>query len=157
MAANNVVKAVQDKWEALTAANFPSATVPPIALDDMPVTNATGTQQYPPYAIIKDGGITPDYDFEHNTQESSQITIEVYGLAPDVAQCVEAAKYNGGAINAKSGFDFGTLAFDAGSGKRVLHEMKRVGERWSYSGVSKNGQRFYLCELTYSIVVRRTL
>lgn len=157
MAATNVIKAVQDKWLSLTAALFPSATVPPIALDDMPVTTAAGAQQYPPYAILRDGGITPQYDTEYNVVEPSEVTIEVYGLAPDVEQTVEAAKYNGGAINAGSGLDFGTLPLETGTGKRVLMQLMRTGERWDYSGIAKAGTRFYRCTLTYSVTTRRTL
>lgn len=157
MAATNVLKAVMDHWNALTAANFPSAAVPPIALDDMPVTDSGGTQQYPPYAILRDGGMSVQFDAERNVVETTALTVEVYGTLADCAQVVEAAKYNGGAINAGSGLDFAALTFQAGTGARVSFEVVRTGEQWAYSGLSKAGQRFYRAELSYRAVARRSL
>lgn len=157
MAATNVLKAVLDKWAALTAANFPSSTVPPIALDDMPVTTSAGAQQYPPYAILRDGGMGILFDLERNAIESTDLTIEVYGALADCAQCVEAAKYNGGTIAAGSGLDFADLTFESGTGARVSFSLVRTREQWSYSGLSKAGQRIYKAELGYRAVTRRSL
>lgn len=157
MAATNVLKAVMDKWASLTAANFPSSTVPPIALDDMPVTTAAGAQQYPPYAILRDGGMGLQFDFERNVVETTDLTIEVYGTLADCAQVVEAAKYNGGTIAAGSGLDFASLTFEAGTGARVTFEVVRTREQWAYSGISKAGQRFYRAELGYRATTRRSL
>jgi hypothetical protein len=157
MAATNVLKAVMDKWATLTAANFPGSAVPPIALDDMPVTSSDGSQVYPVYAILRDGGMTPLFDFERNVVEATELTIEVYGTLADCAQVVEAAKYNGGTIQAGSGLDFASLTFEAGAGARVAFEVVRTREQWSYSGLSKAGQRFYRAELGYRATTRRSL
>ena len=155
MAANSVVKAVMDRYETFTAANFPSASRPPIYLDDAPVTDSAGAQEYQPYVALRDGGMSVEYDTEYNAIESSQLTLEVWADSlADADQIVNAIKYNGGTIAAGSGMDFGTLSFDAG---RVSFQLVRTAERRAFGGIGKAGQRVYRCEIDYRAVVRRSL
>ncbi len=155
MATTNTIAALMDKWNSLTAANFPSATRPLIYLDDAPVTDTTGTQEYQPYAIIRDGGSSCEFDLERNVIESQKITLEVYADSlADVDQIVEAAKYNGGTIAAGSGLEFTTLTI---ASLRVSHHVRRSSETRFLAGIGKAGQRVYGCRIEYDVTTRRTL
>lgn len=154
----SVVSAVIDKFNALTAANFPGASRPPIYLDDAPPTDGSGDQKRVPYAVLTDGGVTPGLVFDSGPiTESGSFTLTLYyGGATPLAHAdaaAEAVKYNGGTLQARAGFDLGSLTLPAGYTKLALI---RTGERRFYAGVGRAGERVHAVELTYSHEVQRT-
>lgn len=155
MATTSVISAVITKYNALTAANFPSSTVPPIYLDQAPLTDSAGAQERPPYVILRDNGQVPTGEFERTTFEACDFVMEVYyeSLA-DVDSAVLAIKRNGGAVGSGSGFDFGTLS-DLTS-PRSTHEIRRTRERRALAAQDLTGKRIHVCYLEYRVVVKES-
>lgn len=154
----SVVSAAIDKFNGLTAANFPGAARPPIYLDDAPQTDGSGDQKRLPYAILKDDGLTPGMVFDSGpVTESGAFTITLYyaGATPlaHADAAAEAVKYNGGTLKDRSGFDLGSLTLPAGYLNLALI---RTRERRFYAGLDRGGARVHAVELTYSHEVQRT-
>ena len=148
------------KFDALTAANFPSSTVPPIYLDDPPLADG-GSQVRPPYVVLRDNGQTPELEFERTTLEVCAFALEVYYPTPDsggplanVDAAVLAVKRNGGTSAQGLGFDFGTLS-DLTT-PRSTHEIRRVRETRRSAGFASDGRRVYVCVLEYRVTVKET-
>ena len=53
----SVVSAAVAKFNALTAANFPSSARPPIYLDEAPLKDSAGADERPGYAVLTDEGL----------------------------------------------------------------------------------------------------
>lgn len=89
--------------------------------------------------------------------EVTELTLTVYyDTLANVDAAVEAIKYNGGATDAGSGFDFGSLSTLTGGG-RVGQEIRRLSERrYTAPGLGKTGQRTHACELKYRVSIRRS-
>lgn len=160
MATTSIIAAVMTKYDGLTAANFPDATVPPIYLDDPPLVDGAA-QVRPPYVALRDNGQVPQYEFERTTLEVCDFALEVYYPTPssggplaNVDAAVTAIKRNGGAVGAGSGFDYGTLA-DLTS-PRSTHEIRRVRETRRSAGFSHEGRRVYVCILEYRVTVKES-
>ena len=155
MATTSIISAVMSKFNALTEANFPDSSRPQIYLDQAPLTDASGTQERPPYVILRDNGQVPTGEFERTTFEACDFVMEVYyeSLA-DVDTAVTAIKRNGGAVGSGSGFDFGTLS-DLTS-PRSTHEIRRTRERRALAGMDLTGKRIHVCYLEYRVTVKES-
>lgn len=161
MPTTSVIKAVMTKYAALTAANFPGASRPPMYLDEAPRTDSGGSQEYPPYVVLRDGGLEPTYaGFERHTLEVNGFTLEIYypddgttsgGLAAiDIAAA--AIKLNGGTRDQANGFDLGTLS-DLTS-PRSTHQVLRVRETRRLSGYGRDGKPVYVGTLEYRVTIQ---
>lgn len=100
--ATSAFAAVVDRYESLSG-------VPTLYSFDSPVS-ADGTQVLPPYAVIRDDGTVPSFDFEHTVVEVTELAITIYAATlANVDLYAERAKYNGGSTVAGLGLDFGAL------------------------------------------------
>jgi hypothetical protein len=148
----SVISAAKTKFAALTAANFPSAAVPAVYLDEPPQASA-GSQIRPPYAVLRDGGESPANVFEQSVIETTTFTLTLYYgtlLLADAAAL--AVRRNGGTAQQKLGFDFGTLSgLPTGF---TLKSLVRTGSRRYYAGVAQDVGRVYAVELTYEATVQ---
>lgn len=153
----SVISASRTRYGTLTAANFPDGSRPALYFDEAPLVEAHASdhpQVFPPYVVLRDEGLDPDYEFELAVVEVSRLSFEAFAdTLEDVDLIAEAIKYNGGAVGAGLGFDFGSLSgLPAGA---VLKEYRRTGERRYYAGVGKSGQRVHACKLDYRVTVQR--
>lgn len=147
----SVISAAMAKFDALTAAGFPSAAVPDIYLDEAPLVD--GAQKYPPYAVIRDEGESPENAFEQSVIETSRFTITLYypSLA-DADAAALAVRFNSGTPQQKLGFDFGTLTgLPAGFSFKSL---VRTAARRYFAGYAKAGGRVHAVELSYTATVQ---
>lgn len=158
MPTQSVIAAVMEEFGGLLPSNFPDETRPGIYLDEPPRTDDAGAQLYPPYVVLRDGGLEPSYlGFERATLEVNSFTLEVYypdsggGLA-SVDRAVAAIKLNGGTRDDPRGFDLGTLA--ALADPRYTHQVLRVRETRRLSGYGRDGRPVYVCSLEYRVAVR---
>lgn len=147
----SVISAAMTKFDALTASNFPSSAVPAVYLDEAPV--ADGSQVYPPYAVIRDEGESPENHFDQSVIETSRFTITLYYASlADADSAALAVRFNGGTPQQKSGFDFGTLTgLPTGF---TIKSLVRTGSRRFYAGIGKAGQRIHAVELSYTAQVQ---
>ncbi len=146
--ATSAVGAVVAKYATLTS-------VPTLYFGDAP-TNESGVQVYPPYVVLLDEGMAPEYNFVlSKVMEPTQLTFMVYSdTLLQVDAIVQKIKYNGQVPSAKAGFDFGTLP--ALESPYELDELKRTSERRfvaSIQGTGKDGQRVHGCELQYRVTL----
>ena|SRR5579871_5440228 len=151
--ASSVIVATQALYASLNPANFPSGTLPPLYFDKPPEV-ISGNQVIPPYVVQTDGGTMPDFDFGLTPVETTSTTLDVF--APTlgaVDQIVEAIKYNGQAIDAGAGFDFGSLPGLNDNYRNLV--IKRVRETRYLAGQGTGGQRIHGCKLEYRIQLER--
>lgn len=147
--ATSVIGAVVQKYATLTSVG---AT---LYFGDAP-TNASGVQIYPPYVVLLDDGMNPEYNFTlNNVMEPTGLTFMVYAnTLADVDAIVQKIKYNSQPPTSRAGFDFGDLpALDLPY--REL-QMKRVSEHRfvaSLGGTGDVGQRVNGCELRYEVTL----
>ncbi len=146
--ATSAIASCIDKYNTLT-------DVPTLYFGDVPPANGP-TQIYPPYVVLLDEGMAPEFVFElSKVLEPTQFTFMVY--APTLAAVdavVQAIKYDGDAPSARAGFDFGSLP-SLDEPYRV-QEMKRTLEKRfvaSIPGTGPVGQRFHGCELRYRVTL----
>jgi hypothetical protein len=155
VATTSITQAVISMYEALTAANFPSATVPRIDFGEAP-QNVSGVALVPPYVTLQDlGRERKPADFEGNTFVTTRFVFEVWAnTLDDVDTIVAAIQRNGGTAGQGLGFDYGTLTgFTTASGK-TGHQILPVTEpRKLTDRVDKNGQRIHGSALEYKVTV----
>ncbi len=131
------------------------AGLPAIYFGDAVTTDGV-TQVYPPYVVLLDEGLEPEYNESLiNVQETTDLTFMVYSnLLSEVDAICQKIKYNGFPPSMYSGFDFGTLpALDA---PYKLNEIRRTSERRfvaSVSGTGKQSQRVHGMELRYRVTI----
>lgn len=146
----STISAAMDKFDALTAAGFPSAAVPAIYLDEAPA--ADGSQVRPPYAVIEDESESPDNSFGESVIEGGGFKLTLYynslADADTAALCV---RRNGGTAAEKLGFDFGSLTLPSGF---TLLSLVRTGSRRFFAGYDRDGKRVHAVELTYKTTVQ---
>jgi hypothetical protein len=149
----SVVSAAVAKFNALTAANFPSSARPPIYLDEAPLKDSAGADERPGYAVLTDEGLTTEQVFDYPVVETGSFLITVYyrSLA-DCDAAAEAVKYNGGTLANAGGFDNGTLTLPSGY---TLLALRRTSERRRYAGLDYQGARVHAVEIRYSHEVQR--
>jgi hypothetical protein len=126
---------------------------PAIYFDDVPLTDNTGAQIYPPYVVVKDNGTRPEAIEAGAVMDTTDITFECYGVTLALADAIaEGVKYSTGAVQDRLGFDYGTLpALTNGS----LNVIRRAGERRTMAGLTKEGGRAHMVEIRYEVEVRR--
>lgn len=147
----SVISAAMTKFDGLTAANFPSSAVPPIYLDEAPLATSSA-QVRPPYAIISDEGESPEDAFGDSVIERTRFKITLYyNLLADADTAALAVRFNGGAHDAGSGFDFGTLSLATG----FTHlSLVRTGSRRFFAGSDMDNLRVHAVELSYETTVQ---
>lgn len=127
---------------------------PPIFFDEAPQT-FNGVQLRPPYVVLRDGGLTPSFEFELQALEASTLTFEVYAeTLAGVDTIVEGIKYAGVAITAGAGFDAGSLPSLA-TGRRSVR-LFRTRETRFLAGQSLTGVYVHGCRLEYAVTLQRT-
>lgn len=153
MATPSITLAVIEKYEALTAANFPNSTRPRIDFGEPPHT-VDGATNDPPYVNLLDLGRTVTRaDFEGSNFVTTQFQLEVFARdLGDVDQIVNAIRFNGGTVGQGLGFDNGTLGtLDQ---PRSTHQILPVSEpRRLADRVDKAGARMHGCALAYRVTV----
>lgn len=85
---------------------------PAIYFDEVPLVGTTTADKIaPPYVVMHDDGMTPEFDFEFNVPfETTQVRLEVFATTLALLDAyIDGIKYNGAAINAAAGFDFAVL------------------------------------------------
>ncbi len=144
---------VVSKYEALTAANFPSAAVPRIDFGGV-VQVAAAVQLRPPYVRLLDGGreVKP-LDFERNNLVTTKFVFEVIAVSlADVDTIVTAIRLNGGTGGQGLGFDYGTLT-DL-SPPKATHQILPASEpRYLDPHTDVNGNRVHGARLEYKVAV----
>lgn len=156
MSTTSVIVAAMNKFDGLTAGNFPSSTVPAIYLDEAPQVTAAGAQLRPPYAVIRDNGQTPNIiGFERTGLEVCEFTIELYYASmADVATAIWAVRLNGGTIGAGSGFDYGTFA-DLAS-PRGPYQILRGRVQHTLAGYGHDGKPVYKGSIEYKVTIQES-
>ncbi len=147
MSTLSVVGAVKDRYNSLT-------NVPTLYTFDAP-PNVDAAQVFVPYSVLLDDGTTPSYEFEHTVMEQTTFTLVVYApTLNDVDTYVERVKYNGGAIDAGLGLDFGALPTLDTVYKKL--EVRRMSEkRFAASRTGRGGERVHACEMVYRVTLYR--
>lgn len=153
MPTTSVTAAAVTKYEALTAANFPSSTVPRIDFESAAQV-VSSAQKRVPYVVLKDNGRTTKViDFERNNLVTHRFTFDVWAnTLADVDTIVAAIRWNGGTVGQGLGFDHGTLS-DLSSPKST-HQILPVGEPRSLGErLDKDDNRVHGARLEYAIAV----
>lgn len=106
---SSLLASIQSKIDGLTAANFPSSTVPPVYEDTAPQLNAT-SQLRRPFIVINITPMDALMTFESAEIEVSRITITAYADSQaDADTIIECLRFNGQNIDQLAGLDAGTL------------------------------------------------
>lgn len=153
--ATSAVSALFDLYNAIPVAAFGGSARPPLRLGSMSPTSPTGAQQRVPYVVLKDQGFRPEFNSSSGGIENGQFTVEVYaqplgapsGLSVD--SIVLGLKYGGSTPEAKSGFDWGSIAI---TGYLYGISIRRTREQREYAGFDVDGQPVHKCTLTYECV-----
>jgi len=147
--ASSVITAVQARWAAI----FNQAGDPPLYFDEAPQTDATGTQERVPYAVLRDAtGLTPEYQSDDGAVETGVIEVEVIATTMAVLDgFVARAKWGGQAPAQRAGLDWFALSLTTSPYYPV--SLMRTNERRSYAGFDYLGARCHSCVLTYAVTV----
>lgn len=153
MPTTSITAAVITKFEALTAANFPSSTVPRIDFGRAAQVVAS-VALVPPYVRLLDAGRTvQQLDFERNALVTVRFVFEVIAVsAADVDTIVTAIRLNGGTVGQGLGFDYGTLS-DLSSPKSTYRIVPVSEPRYLADVLDKDGARVHGCRLEYAVSV----
>ncbi len=149
MAHDSVIAAVEEVYNALSAAPFPGGVKPRIYFDQPPLVD--GVQVRPPYVVLIDRGGVPQFDMERNAIESGGFALDVF--ADTLAACdqiVKAAKYGGQGPGLGAGIDFAVLPLNPPA---YPMRVVRGSEQRSVAGVGVDGQRTHRCTVEYTTVV----
>lgn len=152
MASSSVIGAVIERVEGFS---FPADVT--VWFDQAPLKDTSGAAVVPPYVVIHDDGMTPEFDFEHNVAfEVTNVRFEVYGLSlASVDAIASVIRYNGGAVNAGDGMDF---ASELPITRSVYKGCKpQPGER-RFQEAARDGsaQLVFRCTKTYAVETQRT-
>lgn len=147
MSTLSVVGAVTARIETFNA-------IPAVYSFDAP-PSVDNVQVYPAYILLADNGTSASYEFEHTVFEQTTLTITVYAnTLQAVDEIVEKLKYNGGAIDAGAGLDFGALPALAVNYGDL--EVRRLSEkRFAAMTTGKYAQRISVCEMQYRVSLYR--
>lgn len=150
MAATSAVAAILNKFDGLTATNFPGAARPDIYLGEAPMYD--GGQLRTPMVVLRDKGQVPTWDMEVNAIIEGDFDIEIYyrSLA-DCDTALDAILWNGSSPNQKSGLAFCTLTVSPPlyTENQALLPGKVVRE---FVGLDYEGQRVHRVVQTFSLV-----
>lgn len=153
MATVNIELAIKQKFAALTAANFPSATVPAVYFGSAAQVVA-GLQVRPPYVVlIEDSRTVVPLDFERNDLVTADVTLEIYYADQGhVEAACNAIRWNGGTVGQGLGFDYGALTDLAAP--RSSHQILPLSEPRSLAPqMDKDGNRIHGAALAYRFTV----
>lgn len=148
--ASSVIGAVVAKWADLTFTGKPAK----LWFDGVPLRDGTTAVNLPTVELT-DGGTRPDYDFEYNPIELTDFTFTIRAVTLAEADSIAAGiRYNGGAINAQQGYDFGSLTLTG----QTLKSMKRLRERRTReaSAHDPDGKPVHRIDLDYQAETLRT-
>lgn len=99
--ASGLIAAVMEKYESLTFAGADQARV---FFDEKP--QLTTVQILPPYAVLTDGGMNPEYTFEYVPVETTGFTLTLYaGSLAEIDAMVNVVRFNGGTPQQHLGLD----------------------------------------------------
>lgn len=159
MAADSVLKAVENLIAGLTAASFPSSTIPPVWFDEAPQQGTTGTQQHPPYIILEDGGGEPGWDYETNAVSRGKFTLTVYDRSLGTCDSImKAVLWNGQNPNLRQGLAFATLDVNPPL-YAMAGAVTPTRDQHSYAGyLDYEGKRVhrYSQDFEYEVMIRGT-
>lgn len=153
MSTTSITQAVIDKYESLTAANFPSGSRPRIDYG-LAAQVVLSVQERPPFTVLRD--VTRRVkiiDFERNALVNYELELRVYaGTLADVDTIVTAIRLNGGTVGQGLGFDYGTLS-TLGTPKST-HQIIPLAEPRKLEDLQDNtGARIHGCSLSYRVAV----
>ncbi len=154
MATTSVTAAVKALYDGLSAGNFPGGARPPLYFGEAPQTGAGGAQQRLPYVVFSEQGRQVQVlDFERNSVLVLTLALDVYAnTLADVDGVVDAVRWNGGAVGAGAGFDFGTLG-DL-TAPRSTHQLLPAGEPRRLEGaLDVTGERVHASRMEYRVTV----
>lgn len=161
MPTTSITAAVKTKYEALTAANFPSSTVPAIYFGTAPVVDGSGTQVRPPYTVFNEGAreVKP-LDFERNNIVTIDLTMQVFAnTLADVDTICNAIRFNqaigAGVVGDGTGFDYGTLS-DLTTPRSTLQIVPAGEPRRLENTLDRNGARCHGAILRWKLTVLET-
>lgn len=148
--AATVIGAAIVKWDALSFSGKPDD----LWFDGVPLKTATTVVSLPTVELVHNG-TTPDYDFEYNPIETTEMMFVVRGVAREtVAAIVSGIRFNGGAVTAGAGFDFGTLTVTGQTLKSM--KLERVQEGRDRAVFDAEGKPVHRTELYYKVMTVRT-
>ena len=151
--ADSVIGAVIAKWAGLSFPGKPGTLW--FGSQGVPLRNPDGTAVTLPTAQLVHHGTTPEYDTEYNPLEVTRFTFTVRAVTLAEAQSVAAGiRYNGGAVNARLGYDFGTLTLTGQTLKSMVREREQ--EDRETSAHDPEGRPVHRIDLDYSAQTLRT-
>lgn len=155
MASTTVVSAVLELYNSLNASVF-GGTRPPIWLNEAPRTDTAGSQLRPPYVVLYDEGLRPEFDSSFGGIERGTLRLEVFARYIEQSgqiSCNSVANgilWGGGAPGARLGLDGGTLPL---TGYRYQIHLLRTLDRTRYAGFhDKDDQRVHVREIQYAVI-----
>lgn len=153
MATTSITLSVVEKYEALTAANFPSSTVPRIDFGSMAQVVSSTQVTRPTVRLLDNGREVKPVDFERNSVVTTRFAFEVWARSlGDVDTIVNAIRLNGGTIGSGSGFDYGTLS--TLTSPKSTHQIVPASEpRTLAPSLDADGQRVHGALLEYAVEV----
>ena len=153
MATTSITLAVIEKYEALTASNFPSSTVPRIDFGSMAQVVSASQVRQPHVRLLDNGREVKPLDFERNALVTTRFAFEVWAASlGDVDTIVTAIRLNGGGVGAGSGFDYGTLSTLASP--KSTHQIVPSSEpRFLAPVLDIDGERVHGAVLEYAVEV----
>lgn len=153
--ATSVPAAVIELYGTISATHF-GGTRPPIYLNQAPKTDTDASQRRPPYVIVYDEGLRPEYDSSFGGIAKGELRIEVYARKLEatgeitVNSVTNGLRYGGGDPADRLGLDFGTLPF---TGVTYSIHLMPTYDRTSYAGFEDyEGKRVHVRELRYQVI-----
>lgn len=152
MASTSITNEIKAKYDALTAANFPSAARPALYFGSAAQV-VGGLQVRPPYVVFTESRQLRPLDFERNNIVTVQLILDVYANSlGDVDTTVNAIRWNGGTVGQGLGFDYGTIS--GLSAPRSTLQIVPVGEPRRLEGqLDKDGNRVHAARLEYRVTI----
>ena len=146
--------AIQTKYDGLTAAAFPSSTIPPRFEDRAPEL-WNGVQLYPPYVVIQLIAGQELLTFESDDIEETRLIMTAYAATQDAADLtIKAIRFNGVAKSLLAGFDCGGLpALTEGVLLSIFPTRSPVP---AAAGKGKDGALYYKTAMEWNVSVQRT-
>lgn len=146
--ATSVITAVQARWASI----FNGASDPALYFDEAPQADTTGAQERLPYGVLRDEGLTPEYQSDDGGHETGEIVIELYAVTlADLDALVHRAKWGASAPSARAGLDWFGLSLT--TSPRYQISLRRTNERRMSAGFDFQGKRCHRCDLVYEVTV----
>ena len=153
--ATSVPAAVIALYETIDATHF-GGTRPPIYLNQAPRTDVSGSQKRPPYVILYDSGLRPEYDSSFGGIVRGEIRIEAYARKLEatgeitVNSITNGFRYGGGDPADRDGLDFGPLPL---TGVTYAIHLMPTYDQSRYAGFEDfEGHRVHVREIRYQVI-----